>query len=398
MPTRCVKTGFKSSGKQGLAVALGLLWVCLVGVSSAGAQATGSTQNPVSTSRLLTVEEGRSIVNAAWEQDRPARETQDCSHLIHEIYQNAGFEYPYQSSFELYVGAENFAHVKYPHIGDLIVWPGHVGIVVDPLQHSFYSLVRAGLEEQDYEGSYWKSRGRPRFYRYKIRSRGVLNAATIPASPQVSNIKRPQRVGPVLEERSSRAASASNLPPKTGSERNPVIYGPQAPAELSDIAPTSVPSSIVIAAGRMPPTREEVAESISELSDAEGSLLRTDDPLKLQVPVVIVEQFSVDRLEIKRDHGWAVLQIHSKVSIAGGTIQLQRRQEKVLWELRRRESNWEALTPPDRVFVPHDVAVKNLAAQLARLTESGGAAARQERVLRQESQLVKLLSALLESN
>jgi hypothetical protein len=41
------------------------------------------------------------------------------------------------------------------------------------------------------------------------------------------------------------------------------------------------------------------------------------------------------------------------------------------------------------------VAVKNLAGQLARLTASDGAAAHQEIVLRQESQLANLLSILL---
>jgi hypothetical protein len=58
--------------------------------------------------------------------------------------------------------------VRHPQPGDLIVWPGHVGIVLKPLEHSFYSLVSTGLEAQNYEGTYWRSRGRPRFYRYKV--------------------------------------------------------------------------------------------------------------------------------------------------------------------------------------------------------------------------------------
>jgi hypothetical protein len=343
------------------------------------------------------VKEGRSIVTAARRLGRPARGTQDCSHLIHEIYRIAGFEYPYQSSFELYAGAEEFARVWSPHAGDLIVWPGHVGIVVNPLQHSFYSLVRTGLDEQDYEGQYWKSRGSPRFYRYKVQNSRVLNAATH-APSQASSAKGTQHVDLVTEEPSSQANSASNSPPKTASDQNPRIYGPQAPTGLGDAAPTSeVPLSIVIAGGRKLPTRDEVAEGISELADAEGSVLRTDEPLKVQVPVLIVEQFSVDRLEIKRDHGWAYLQIYSEASIAGGTFQLKQGQERVRWELRRTESSWEALKPPDRVYVPHDVAIRNLAAQLARLTQSDSAAARQQDLLRQESQLVKLLGALLPS-
>jgi len=55
------------------------------------------------------------------------------------------------------------------------------------------------------------------------------------------------------------------------------------------------------------------------------------------------------------------------------------------------------VAPSDRTYVQEDVAVKNLAAQLAHLTGSDGAPAHQEMVLRQESQLAKLLGALLET-
>jgi len=113
--------------------------------------------------------------------------------------------------------------------------------------------------------------------------------------------------------------------------------------------------------------------------------------------VVIVEQFKVERVEVKRDHGWARLEVESKVFLGGGSVHLKRQKEKVRWELRRTESGWEAVAPQDRNYVPHDVAVKNLAAQLARLTESDGAAAHQETVLRQESRLANLLGVLLEN-
>jgi hypothetical protein len=47
--------------------------------------------------------------------------------------------------------------------------------------------------------------------------------------------------------------------------------------------------------------------------------------------------------------------------------------------------------------VPRDVAVRHLARQLARLTASDGAASHEETIVRQESQLANLLSALLEN-
>jgi hypothetical protein len=47
--------------------------------------------------------------------------------------------------------------------------------------------------------------------------------------------------------------------------------------------------------------------------------------------------------------------------------------------------------------VPKDVAVRNLADQLARLSASDGAAAHEEKVLRREGRLANLLNVLLES-
>ena len=133
------------------------------------------------------------------------------------------------------------------------------------------------------------------------------------------------------------------------------------------------------------------------MSNASGSVLRTNDPTKLALPVIIFERLQVDRLEIKRDHGWARLRIDSRATIAGGETDYKRRRERVRWELRRTESGWEAITPTDRTYVPNDVAVRHLAAQLAQLTERDGGAAHPETVLRQESRLASLLSALLEN-
>ena len=378
-----------SIASQRVVVALGLTWVCLIGAATAEAQAANSTQGLGSARRLLTAEQGRSIVTAA--SDQPTAGTQDCSHVVHQIYLDAGFEYSYGSSSEMYAGHKSFARVKFPHAGDLIVWPGHMGIVVDPVEHSFYSLVSTGWEEQDYEAPYWKSRGRARFYRYRLETSVVLSSTKTTAPPK--------NVTTVMKERAPDDAPTPDQQPKTDYQRTTMIYGPPAPAELVNRTPGfEIPSSTIIVAGSKAPTREEVAESISALSVVAGNVLRSDDPLKVTLPVVIVERFSVERVEIKRDHGWAQVQIDSKASIGGNTSQLKDRREKIRWELRHTEFGWEAVTPSDRTYVSHDVAVRNLAAQLARLTESDGAAAHLEPVLRQESELANLLNALLGSN
>jgi len=271
-------------------------------------------------------------------------------------------------------GNENFARVKTPQAGDLIVWPGHVGIMVDPLQHSFYSLVSTGFDAQDYQGLYWKSRGKPRFYRFKVEdSKSVTVAKAAP--PARTPKSEGQRGGALVTEKHSAAEySAANRPPKAASERTAVFHGTRPPEDADAPAlTTEVPPSILIVTGKKQPTREEITEGISEYSNAAGNVLRAGDPAKLRSPVVIFERFNVERVEIKRDHGWAHLQIDSKVSVSANGAELKKRREKVRWELRRTESGWEAVPPPDRTYVPRDMAVKNLAGQLARLTQSGGA-------------------------
>ncbi len=346
-----------------------------------------------SNAQLLTAKQGRGIVNTARELDQPARGTRDCSHLVHEIYARAGFAYPYASSFDLYAGSESFERVKNPQAGDLIVWPGHAGIVFDPKKHIFYSLVSSGLDAADYEGPYWKSRGKPRFYRYVVGNRGTLLAAGTPPGVRTANsVERPNATR-VVEERSNEGASAVDSAAKETSERS-AVFGPVAP-DLQAKG-VGVPRSIVIAEGRKQPTREEVAEGISELSSAAGNVLRGGDSSRADSPVIVFGQLRVESIEIKRDHGWAFVQMDSSALIAGDQTDLNKRSEEVRWELRRGKSGWEAVSPVARTYVPRDVAVRELAARLAELTRGDGGTVRAVAIRQEESRLAKLLSALLE--
>jgi cell wall-associated NlpC family hydrolase len=90
----------------------------------------------------------------------------DCSHLVHAIYERAGFRYAYANSDDLYDGVEGFRRVWQPQPGDVIVWRGHAGIVVRPSRHVFFSFLNAGPTIDDYRSPYWTARGIPRFYRY----------------------------------------------------------------------------------------------------------------------------------------------------------------------------------------------------------------------------------------
>jgi cell wall-associated NlpC family hydrolase len=116
--------------------------------------------------RALSRRDGQTIINAALHPRHHERFAFDCSHFVHGMYERAGFSYEYASSIDLYQGIEEFLRVTNPQPGDLAVWRGHVGIVVDPAERSFISVLHSGPGIDYYDTRYWKRRGRPRFFRY----------------------------------------------------------------------------------------------------------------------------------------------------------------------------------------------------------------------------------------
>ena len=124
-------------------------------------------RQPTLGTNLLDLDDGLAILGAALESRHKAERRSDCSHLVHAIYDHAGYPYQYQTSRDLFAGhAPDFRRVTQPQPGDLIVWPGHAGVVVNPAQRTFYSSLRSGFGVQPYDSAYWKGRGRPRFFRY----------------------------------------------------------------------------------------------------------------------------------------------------------------------------------------------------------------------------------------
>ena len=151
------------------------LCACLCGclVSSALAQNQSTAENSIRITaqaehkvRTLTKDDGREVVEVALDKRIHIGRKRDCSHLVHAIYERAGFSYPYASSRDLYRGTDDFRRVKKPQPGDLVVWRGHVGIVVNPARREFYSFLRHGPGIDEYDAQYWKERGPVRFYRY----------------------------------------------------------------------------------------------------------------------------------------------------------------------------------------------------------------------------------------
>ena len=132
--------------------------------ASAPASANRSSKRKIA--RPLGKHDRRAVIATALDLKIPRRAEHDCSHLVHAIYQRAGFPYDYAPSDDLYDGVEGFQRVSHPQAADLVVWHGHVGIVTRPSQHLFFSFLSEGPAIDDYQSRYWRGRGRPRFYRY----------------------------------------------------------------------------------------------------------------------------------------------------------------------------------------------------------------------------------------
>jgi hypothetical protein len=153
--------------------------------TKAGSQeiAQSSKDEAAGRGRSLTSDDRLSLIAAALDANVRNAEP-DCSHLVHAIYEEAGFTYAYAPSSDLYAGVEGFQRVKKPEPGDLIVWRGHVGIVIKPSQHIFFSVLSSGPGTDDYTTRYWKHRGKPRFYRY------VKSSFAAPPSPRLVRTNR----------------------------------------------------------------------------------------------------------------------------------------------------------------------------------------------------------------
>jgi len=149
-----------------IALSVGLtLYIASAQQAYASEQSSGPKAQPEN-AQFFDADDRLSVLAAAL--DRHVRRTSepDCSHLVHAIYENAGFPYAYAPSDDIYAGIDGFERVKQPEAGDLIVWRGHVGIVIKPSTHIFFSFMSSGPGTDDYEAPYWKHRGKPRFYRY----------------------------------------------------------------------------------------------------------------------------------------------------------------------------------------------------------------------------------------
>lgn len=80
----------------------------------------------------------------------------DCSHFVHQAYKAAGLDYGYHSTASDWEKA-GFEKTTDPKAGDLIMFDGHMGIVVDPVNQIFIGAQSStGVAEASYApDKYW---------------------------------------------------------------------------------------------------------------------------------------------------------------------------------------------------------------------------------------------------
>jgi hypothetical protein len=330
--------------------------------SQAGIRKASVPPPKLPSTKLVDSDQGLAILGAALGTKHAGHAGADCSHLVHAIYERAGFPYTYAPSGDLYIGTDEFRRVAQPQAGDLIVWLGHAGIVVNPREHTFYSALRSGLHVQEYDSPYWKRRGSPHFLRY-VREQGV---PLLTASNHAANVKPAASVKPVgLRNGGSRESIPAIKIPEDFGEAGDVV-------SPSDDQPALVPSlpgtvNVETAHPRSDQVRMALVQHFQEVDDA----LAARDVLKLYPSLVAFEQFEVKKVQLKRDNGWAEIHIiePSMISSFGGHAKKFSKVQR--WVLLRRSADvWELVLPADAVYLPREMAVHLMAHQLAALTDA----------------------------
>jgi hypothetical protein len=323
-------------------------------------------------------EQGLAILGAALATKHPGRAGADCSHLVHAIYEKAGFPYTYVPSGDLFVGTDEFRRVAEPQAGDLVVWLGHAGIVVNPREHTFYSALRSGLLVQEYDSPYWKRRGRPHFLRY-VREQGVplLTASNRSASLKPASLK----------SNGSRESTLSHQPPEDADEPDELTGSP---GEQPSLVP-ALPGIVSVETDR--PRPDEVRAALVQHFDDVEESLEARDVLKLYPSLVAFESFEVKKIHVKGDEGWAEIQVKEPSLISTNGSRDKKFAKVQRWNLRRQAADvWAVVLPSDATYVPREVAVHLMAHQLASLTDASPTATGSSD---DKARLARLLNVLL---
>ncbi len=335
--------------------------------------------------KLVSRKEGEAIVQATRLHRAQILNKPDCSHWVHDVYAEAGLDYEFAASRELFAGIEAFQRVRKAQPGDLIVWPGHVGIVVDPEDHSFYSSVNSGFSISSYVSGYWKSRGVPRFYRYRIdelqsarllaEAKDYAGAATINAAASSGTTAETTVSARATTYKKSSAssseplASANESVADVGAPKNLVSDDEQEGRVRYELGISEdITSDLLVISTSRKPTKEEVRLRVSGFAESDSEKLLQTGSLNREI--VIMDRFDVDRIETHGKFGSVELRIKEIGSFTGGRVSLTNCVERVRLGLEQQPEGWILFAPADRIYLPRQAAVKIITARIAVLSRS----------------------------
>lgn len=349
--------------------------------SAALGQNIQSTSAETPRPRPIARAEGRRILATISAVDVDSESGTDCSHLVHDIYEQAGFPYDYVSSRELYVGNANFTRVHMPHAGDLVVWRGHVGIVIDPEQRSFFSFVSSGPDTQFYDSPYWRSRGIARFFRYvtgkPLHADRTLEAAGHPDPQPLQGVSRSSENHSLSKLSKPIRAGASNTVPAVNTS-----------------SPTTIEPSreIVIQVAGKKPSPQEVEVAFVEMNQNSSESLRTRNLNSPGKSIVIYRELRVSAVQIKGKRGTALVLIEALGALADSQTGSQPRWKEQALEFEKTPKGWVISPIQDTDYVRREVALKVLSARLADLSQNTDATPEQQL---QQRQVIRLLNSLV---
>lgn len=295
---------------------------------------------------LLSAEQGAMLVDYALEAGARLHAKPDCSHLVHVIYSRAGLNYGYQPSRALYAGVEDFQRVTRPQQGDLIVWRGHVGIVVSPREKTFFSSVRSGIITESWMANQWRRRGRPRFLRYRIGPESDL-----------------ELLASVAHSGEDAIAPATDPPTDTNSDDAASQMAKQEDVEPQDTAPKdSVEAGIVaVIKQRNKPSRKEIASAVLESSNQTAkALLGPDGEIQPDQPISVFSRVEVENIKIRHESGTVVLKFTEMMAIEQGRVLPGKTVERELNISKNTEAGsiqWVITDPRMRTYIPQAQAL-----------------------------------------
>jgi hypothetical protein len=355
-----------------------------LGLATASA-ALGQTVRPASAEtpgpRPIARTEGRKILATIPTVDAESETETDCSHLVHDVYEQAGFPYDYVSSRELYIGSTNFTRVRAPQAGDLVVWRGHVGIVIDPKEHSFFSSVRSGPDTQFYDSPYWRSRGSARFFRY-------MTEKPLPSGRTLEATRHADQQPLQAASHSSETRPPSRLPkpaPASASNSAPA-------AETSSSATVETPREIILQVARKNPSPDEVAAAFVEMNQDSGESLRTRSLSSLGKSIIVYREVRISAIQIKGKRGTALVRIELLGAPPNTQTGSQLRWKEQSLEFEKTKRGWVMNPIQEAAYVKREVALQVLSARLAELAQNADATPEQER---EQKQIIRLLNLLV---